>query len=107
MSEWRDPTEAEVEDAAKRYPKLSRERATRLARAEAWQRDRGLMPPLGEKSRGDGRRWNAGGVTREPGERTSSFEATTAKRGESFARSSGKPPDGLTYGAGKKREEKS
>ena len=102
MSEWRAPTDAEVEDARERYPNYGEDRLVRLARAEAWQRDRGLMPPVGPKSRGDGRlRDKDDRPTRERGARVSTFEVTTALRGDSFRNSSVKPPDGVTYGAGK------
>jgi hypothetical protein len=106
MTEWRDPTDAEVDDALGRHPGLPRERAVRLARAEAWQRDRGLMAPLPPLSRGDGRmRDKDGKMLREPGARTSSFEATTHKRGDGFLNVHVKPPDGVTFGKGEKARE--
>jgi hypothetical protein len=89
MSGWREPTEAEVEDALRRVPGLSRdpalarERAVQFARAEAWQRDRGLMPPVGEQSR-------------------EGFARAVHQRFNAFRRVSVKPPDGVTYGRGKK-----
>ena len=88
MSGWREPTEAEIEDALRREPKLSRdpglarERAVRFARAEAWQRDHGLLPAVGEQSRED-------------------FARTVHRRFNAFQQVKVKPPDGVTYGAGK------
>jgi len=79
--EWREPTEAEVEDALRREPQLDRERAVRLARAEAWQRDRGLMPPLGEQSR-------------------EAFARSVHRRFNAFREGFAKPPDRVTYGKG-------
>jgi hypothetical protein len=88
MSEWREPTEAEIEDALARVPGLSRdpalarERAVRFARAEAWQRDRGLAPAVGEQSR-------------------EGFARAVHWRFNAFRQVGVKPPDGVTYGRGK------
>jgi hypothetical protein len=91
MSEWREPTEAEAEDALRRVPGLSRapekarERAVRYAKAEAWQRDRGLAPAVGE-------------ATREH------FAKNVERRAAAMRKVSVKPPDGVTYGRGQKKE---
>lgn len=90
MSVWREPTEAEIEDALRREPLLSRdpalarERAVRFARAEAWQRDRGLLPSLGEQSRED-------------------YARNVHGRAAAMRQVGVKPPDGVTYGKGEGR----
>lgn len=94
--EWREPTEAEVEDTrarfAREYPDrdpLPPARFQRLCRAEAKLRDQGALPPVGAPfGRGDGLRDGPvqpdGRPSREPGARVSSFESGSRARSELF-----------------------